>query len=277
MNQLPAMFVILMVGIICIYPRTVITSSEEINPVKRDLKLATVKFLNSLRQEICADIITNRTVREQYISKSLIGRVGPTGTFLTTEVAIEYIYGLTCAIPNLPPRDVIKEVDLLQWTFDPNYYRIAAKVQITLQSTRKYISFGILAFDKNLKACGYEAVVQNPGLAFDIPSDQHNNVIQGLCLAIQNACPSNSSFKQYEDYNDCVSFLSESSTPFGSFDRADQNNVVCRSIHVQLAQINPTVHCPHVGKTGGKACTNKTAESYFQGTTNFLKCAHKYC
>ena len=30
----------------------------------------------------------------------------------------------------------------------------------------------------------------------------------------------------------------------------------CRSVHIHMLPLRPSVHCPHVGKTGG-ACYNK--------------------
>jgi len=41
--------------------------------------------------------------------------------------------------------------------------------------------------------------------------------------------------------NQCISTLS--AKPFGTFDEAWGDNVVCRSVHVILAQVNPDTHC----------------------------------
>ncbi|CAF5079090.1 unnamed protein product, partial [Rotaria sp. Silwood1] len=53
------------------------------------------------------------------------------------------------------------------------------------------------------------------------------------------------------------------------YDIADQGNVI--SYFVPLL---PSIHCPHVGPTGGGACTDKTIDFYYN-QTNFLACAHK--
>lgn len=44
--------------------------------------------------------------------------------------------------------------------------------------------------------------------------------------------------------------------PFGSFDEAWGDNVVCRAIHLILTQVRPEVHCPHVGPRGGSPPDN---------------------
>lgn len=277
MNRLSIIWIILLIGIIFALPQTTQASREKGQRIEKCLQRATTKFLYSLNQGICANVILNSTIRQQYISSTLTGRVQPVGTFLTTDLAIEYLYGILCAIPNLPPRrELLDSADLLQWTYDPNYYRVSFKIRVNLKSSKKLVFFGLLAFDRNFKLCGYEAVIQNAGLALDIPLNLHSFAIQGLCQAIQVVCPVGSPLQQYTDINECITFLSEPTTSFGTYDRADQNNVVCRLIHIQLAQIAPSIHCPHVGKTGGGACVDKTADSYFQGTSDFLQCAHRY-
>lgn len=245
--------------------------------VQQQLKKSVLAFLGTLEPGICAQVVLNATVREQYISKSLMGRVLPVGTFPTAETAMEYLYGILCEIPGLPSRgQVLISTDLLHLTYDPDCYRASFKVQVNLKSRKQLIFFGILAFDHQWKLCGYEAVIQNVGLTIDIDSKLHNSTIQGLCNGIQNICPTGSANHQYASVKECISFLSSPQIPFGSYDRADQNNVVCRLIHLLLAQIAPEIHCPHLGKTGGGACSNKSPKYYFTDVTDFVQCAHRY-
>ena len=251
--------------------------SLSLQAARRRLNKATNRFFGSLAPGSCAQVILNETVRKQYIAKSLIGRVQPIGTFPTTETALEYLYGLLCDIPGLPERDeVLTSYKLLQLTYDANYYRVSFKLQLNLKSKKKLTFFGMLAYNENLKLCGYEAVVQNFGLTFDVKSTRYPAIVQELCQGIQVVCPVGSSNQQYANVSECVSFLSEPQTPFGTNDRADQNNVVCRGIHLQLAQIAPSIHCPHVGKDGGGMCTNKPFTHYFEDPSDFLTCAYQY-
>ncbi|CAF3894014.1 unnamed protein product, partial [Rotaria sp. Silwood1] len=55
--------------------------------------------------------------------------------------------------------------------------------------------------------------------------------------------------------------------------RGDQGNVICRFIHTYFVPLLPSIHCPHVGPTGG-ACADKTIDFYYN-QTNFLACGHK--
>jgi len=245
--------------------------------VQKKLKATTLSFLDVFKPGLCADLILNETVRRQYISKSLIGRVQPVGTFLTSQTALEYLFGILCEIPHVPSRgQVVETIDLLQLTYDPEYYRVAFKVKLNLKSKLNLIFLGFFSFDEQMKLCGYEAIIQNLGLSLDFDPSERPGLIEKLCHGIQAACPVGSVHQQYSDVNDCINFLSEPRTPFGTYDRADQNSAVCRIIHVQLSQLSPNIHCPHVGKSGGYVCTDKKPEFYFTGQTDFLQCAHRF-
>jgi len=70
--------------------------------------------------------------------------------------------------------------------------------------------------------------------------------------------------------NDCVA--SWSAKPFGDYSDAWGDNVVCRTIHVILAQVRPDVHCMHVGQDGGGKCVDwPYNEGYFDDELLFGK------
>ena len=115
--------------------------SASFSTIRRQLKQATLRFLKSLEQENCAQVILNETVRDQYLSKTLIGRVQPVGTFQSTEAALEYLYGVSCQIPNVPVRvELIDAVTLLQipvmmpivisFHLNSNRFRIKKEIQL---------------------------------------------------------------------------------------------------------------------------------------------------
>jgi len=41
---------------------------------------------------------------------------------------------------------------------------------------------------------------------------------------------------------------------FGTWSDAWSDTVVCRSLHIILAQVRPWYHCPHAGPSGGGKC-----------------------
>ncbi|KAK6500162.1 hypothetical protein TWF481_010514 [Arthrobotrys musiformis] len=51
-------------------------------------------------------------------------------------------------------------------------------------------------------------------------------------------------------------FAQLSKKPFGTFDKLWADSVACRTVHLILAEVDPGVHCPHVGPTGGGKCVD---------------------
>ncbi|KAF3928787.1 hypothetical protein ABW21_db0205574 [Orbilia brochopaga] len=43
---------------------------------------------------------------------------------------------------------------------------------------------------------------------------------------------------------------------FGDFDKIWSDSIVCRVVHLMLAQVDPEEHCPHVGFSGGMKCVD---------------------
>lgn len=63
-------------------------------------------------------------------------------------------------------------------------------------------------------------------------------------------------------YDYCTHFLTNE-TPFGSWNNAWSNTVICRLIHVQLTFDEPDLHCSHIGPTGGGVCVDHSYNSWF--------------
>ena len=187
------------------------------------------------------------------------------------------MYGSLCGATILPTITVsLQSVSLLQLTYAPKHYRVSYKARFNLKSSKKLELFGMIAFNKQLQVCGFEAAVENAGLTFDGPVSSRASIIANICRGTQIFCPVGTSYQQYASQSECVSFFSGKQTTFGTYDRADQNTVICRLIHVRFAMISPATHCPHLGKKSTGACTNKPAQSYFTGTTDFLQCAYQF-
>jgi hypothetical protein len=130
-----------------------------------------------------------------------------------------------------------------------------------------------MAFDKDYKLCGYDGQIRNLGLTFDqYTEEEHQANIHTLCEGVQLYC--NGTLQQYASVDACIQFLS-TNVPYDSYDNADQGTVTCRLIHIIFAPLLPSVHCTHVGPTGGNACYNKTIDFYYK-QSNFLGCAYKY-
>ncbi|CAF2854648.1 unnamed protein product [Rotaria sp. Silwood2] len=236
---------------------------------------ATNRTLSSLLSPVCSQVLFNdNNIQSQYISpQGLSGRIIPAGTFPSTILALEYLYGILCPIRNLPPRaNVIQAFDLVRIAYDEKYLITQFEFIAYLSSNKRLTFFASTAFDKNYKLCGYDGQIRNLGLTLDPSTDaERQAIINIICTVQQIYC--NGTLKQYSSVNDCEQYLM-TQIPYGSFDRGDQGNVICRAIHTNFVPLLPSVHCPHVGPTGGGACTDKTIDFYYN-QINFLGCAHK--
>ncbi len=112
--------------------------------------------------------------------------------------------------------------------------------------------------------------------------------IEQLCVETQLRCTGAN--QQWDSTPQCIGNLT--AKPFGDYDEAWGDNIVCRSIHIVLTQVRPDVcasrpacscprvvrvanntkqvHCPHVGPTGGGKCVNTPyPDDYFSDQTLF--------
>lgn len=206
------------------------------------------------------------------------GRISPVGNFTGFEDSIEYFFALA-PVPAPPAYFVITSSKIM--SFSSGCPEVAASV-VYLEtrvnntkgpylSTLKQVAFW--RFDDKGAVTSYEAWI--PNLADWISTvsgaDYSNQyvqagTIQGLCPQIQQHCVGAN--QQYTDVNSCVAALS--AKPFGVWDEAWTDSVVCRWIHTVLTQVRPDVHCPHVGPTGGMKCVNEPYnEGYFDDATLF--------
>ncbi|WWD09406.1 hypothetical protein V865_007529 [Kwoniella europaea PYCC6329] len=58
--------------------------------------------------------------------------------------------------------------------------------------------------------------------------------------------------EQYKDTEECMTFLS--GREIGEWYRMGEDNLVCRHLHVPMLPLRPSVHCPHIGPSGGDMC-----------------------
>ncbi|CAF5162299.1 unnamed protein product, partial [Rotaria sp. Silwood1] len=131
---------------------------------------ATYRSLSSLLPPRCSQVLFNdNNTQSQYISrKGLSGRVIPAGTFPTTILALEYIYGILCPIRNLPTREnAIQSFDLVRIAYDEKYLITHFEFIAHLSSNKPLTFFISAAFDKDYKLCGYDGQIRNIGLTLD--------------------------------------------------------------------------------------------------------------
>ena len=244
--------------------------------IEEKLYNATVRILSSMLPPLCSKIFFNENnIQSKYISsKGFSGRILPIGTFPTVDLALDYFYGSLCPIAMLKQRRKHAEgFDLVRISYERDAFIVHCEFIHYLTNNTRVSVLAQIAFDEQYKICGFDGQIRNAGLAFNFPTDAiRYGAIIHLCDMTQTICTGAS--QQYTSVNVCKQYLT-TQIPFGSFDEADQGNVVCRLVHAKFIPLNPLRYCPRVGPNGGNICTDKCLDVY-HNQTNFLACAHKY-
>lgn len=73
-----------------------------------------------------------------------------------------------------------------------------------------------------------------------------------ICAKHEAYCAPDPALKQWTSYDACVAGIL--AKPFGQWYQMGGDNAICRWIHHGMVQYRPSVHCPHIGPTGGDMC-----------------------
>ena len=76
---------------------------------------------------------------------------------------------------------------------------------------------------------------------------------QGICATHQNYC--NGTNQQYDNTTACLDFLT-TQIRFGQAYELGMNTLNCRMVHENMVPFRPSVHCPHIGPSGGNMCVD---------------------
>ncbi|KAJ7061662.1 hypothetical protein C8F01DRAFT_1210252 [Mycena amicta] len=204
------------------------------------------------------------------------GRVAPVGEFVGFQDSIEYFWGLAPIPTGVAPNGVFSKATLVEFTSGcPSVAASTVYLQVNTlnpdNSTGAYLTtlkqVAFWRFDNHGAVLKYDAWIPNldpvvslmhgsgdvvdPGTGMFTPPGEAATIASICGLQTQTCVGTN---QVYNGMQDCVEQLGKK--PFGRYDEAWGDNVVCRSVHVLLTRIRPEVHCMHVGPTGGGKCIN---------------------
>jgi hypothetical protein len=74
-----------------------------------------------------------------------------------------------------------------------------------------------------------------------------------ICETAQTYC--NGTNTQYSSLTSCYQYLTQE-VRFGEAYEFGRNTLVCGMVHQNMVPFRPSVHCPHIGPTGGGYCTD---------------------
>lgn len=212
-------------------------------------------------------ILTGQRSVAHIFDVAVRGRVTPVGQFHDAEAVNEYFFGLattpTSHVTGVEMQSLAVSGDKVAVEVDIRFAR-AAGGGFTLRQT------GFFTFNDDDRVTSFDLSILNLGAAVNPHSDAEREAnIAGVCAVLTGMVPQQPATCPGE-YNgatppqrfaDCTAFMH--TIPYGTWDRANSNTVVCRQLHTLLTPFRPAIHCPHAGKTGGHACVDFTYESFF--------------
>ncbi|MCJ1283111.1 hypothetical protein MMC26_002438 [Xylographa opegraphella] len=186
-------------------------------------------------------------------NEAATGRIDPVGVFTGFNESIEYFFGLA-PLPGPPTNVTISKAEIVE--YNSGCPHVASSVVYLVCSTYspgqpddgKFIAtlkqVANWNFDDNGLVLKYDAWIPNLanwtiiGQGADVTAPAVQPVfIENICNNVQQRCVGANT--QYSSVADCISVLT--AKPFGSYDEAWGDDVVCRSIHVILTLIDPDV------------------------------------
>jgi len=209
-------------------------------------------------------------------SPNVRGRVTPLGVFPSFLGVTEYFYGLAstpqATISKITERELKCEgrvttgrMDLvLDGSQDPT--RTPANAFVNFTHVFRIVH------DDQARAYSMDVQFQNLGAALDRAADEtftipgvgtlnvRQTYVAGMCQLLSQTCTG--PLQAYPSIEQCIGF-NLGAIPYGSYNRVNSNTSVCRQLHALLTIYRPDVHCAHASPSGGGACQDFPASSYY--------------
>ncbi|KAG8528622.1 uncharacterized protein KY384_006309 [Bacidia gigantensis] len=223
-----------------------------------------------------------KKINSTIFSEDVQGRVDITRTFSGRELNTEYIFGL---FSNLAASsNDTNAFSLLGYATSYKILHFAASQNIASASTIFQFTFPILptpvplvidtwnVFNAQGQISMYDATFKWWDWAVDslfasLSQKYNATLLQTVQLATQKIAGSicdiaikhcNGTNAQYESMQQCEDFLTKK-VAFGKsyqLGTPGRNTLLCRMVHQNMVPFRPTVHCPHIGPSGGGYCVD---------------------
>jgi len=247
-------------------------------------KASVIQFFNNTIYPTPFTILeSNGTTLTTLLAPNVKARISPAGSFDGFAGVMEYFYGFVAT-----PGTQVLSVDYISLATTGN--TAAAKANVFIRNDN-YVNtnghppqffnlsiFAFFTFNSQDLIQSIDVSVPNLGVLLT-PTDQptQNAIKIVTCQVLTQphflnnfkaggACAGLNTFgtNVTGQYDSCIDVMQ--SKPFGTHDRINGDNFVCRQLHMLLARYDPVLHCPHCAADGGGACINYSYESFFQQT-----------
>ena len=202
----------------------------------------------------------------------ILGRVDITRTFAGRELNTEYLFGLFAQLALNPNASTLLGVPMnytiVHFTANQNiasaatiitfdFVSLGIVLPVEIDTWNVFNAQGqILEYDATFRWFEYllDTIIATVGA--EIGATSTEEIIQFFTVAlVTNICETHQAYcngtnQQYANYSACYDFLT-TQVRFGEAYELGMNTILCRSIHENMVPYRPSVHCPHIGPTGG--------------------------
>lgn len=240
------------------------------------------------------NVIQAKSINSSYFADDVVGRIDVTRNFEGKELNTEYLFGLFSQLSDNDVANLIgysSSYDVYEFVANCNEYSmsvvnngtfpslnnaslpIAVNIWIKLNEYKQITQYDLtfLRFERLFDAielAGYKALSGN-STATEIPQDGYKLLqkvlVNSICKVHEKYCQKD--YPQYSSQNACIDYLMND-TKLGKDFEGGRDTVWCRSLHQNMIEYRPSVHCPHLGPSGGDMCTNEG--------TGFLEVTYNY-
>lgn len=239
-----------------------------------------------------------KSINSSYFAEDVVGRIDVTRNFEGKELNTEYLFGLFSQLSDNAVTNLIgysTSYDVYEFLGNCNQYTmsvvnngtfpslgnaslpIAVNIWIKLNEYKEIVQYDLtfLKFERLFEAielAGYQALSGNK-TATEIPEEGYKQLqgllVKSICDVHDHYCQKD--YPQYDSKQDCIDYLTK--TRLGKDYEGGRNTVWCRSLHQNMIEYRPNVHCPHLGPSGGDMCTDEDT-GFLEVTYNYKKTFH---
>ncbi|KAH8822650.1 hypothetical protein DL96DRAFT_1714104 [Flagelloscypha sp. PMI_526] len=193
----------------------------------------------------------------------VVGRLDLTDTYPGNELLTEYIFGLFGTIAKKNHTILIGypiNQTVVNLVVEPPIVSVSAICNFEFRGQTGMVPVQIdsfFRFDDNYKIQQWDGDVSKELCLKDASVEEALKMRAAIdvCDAHESFCTGDN--QQYSSRKECMDTLLKDKV-LGDWSQVGMDSVLCRYIHHGMVEYRPTVHCPHIGPTGGDMCHNRS-------------------
>jgi hypothetical protein len=217
-----------------------------------------------------------KSINSTVFAENVIGRVDVTRDFVGRELNTEYIFGLFASLAESGDTNFLGipiSYEIIHFAASQNVVASSAIVMFKFSTFDMVVpveQIGFMTFNALGQVSQYDVTFRwfdflqasiieramqmlNISSVADVISFFTLKFATAICDTHDKYCTGSN--KQYVNHAACMDFLTHQ-IRFGASFELGRNTLQCRNLHQIMLPLRPSVHCPHIGPTGGGMCAD---------------------